>query len=120
MVQNYKISEAVKLSATFKGKVEAYALAWLNLTNHAREYPATFKKVYNNSGNGVTVVTSKRSAEAVKDFLEGLSNDDFKVEVWGTEDVLTVAPIIYWDGDEFDGITLEELDTVEVIRPLEI
>jgi hypothetical protein len=58
-----KIGKAVKISCTFKGSVQDYALAWLHLTNNAREYPNIFLKHWNSSGDSVYVITPEKYAE---------------------------------------------------------
>ena len=102
-----RLGAAVKITARFDGPVEAYALAWLHLTNNAREWPATFLKVYNDSGDLVTVITTENSADSVKDYLTSLSGiadkiedgklvREFSVTIEDTEKIPTVTPMVDW------------------------
>jgi len=64
--------KAVLLTVEFKGTIEEYAMAWLKLTNNAREYSNMIWKIQNTSSNTVYVYCNPKSAEAVKDFCTGI------------------------------------------------
>ena len=68
----FERKKAVLLTVEFKGTVEEYALAWLKLTNNAREYGNMIWKIENCSGNKVYVYCNPKSSEAVKDFCTGI------------------------------------------------
>lgn len=107
MIKNVKskvrIGKAMKVECTFKGKVEDYAMAWLHLTNNAREYPRIFLKHYNNSGCGVTVITPEKCVDDMKEYLEGLTHESLKVEVLNIEPVQTITPLLGdWNCDPWE------------------
>lgn len=110
-----KMGKAVKIYCRFNGNVQDYALAWLHLTNNAREYPKIFLKHYNNSGNGVTVITPEKHVEQMKEYLEGLSHDEFEVNIMDEEIVSTVTPVIDWGDNWMNDDVLDELDSAEVL-----
>ena len=68
--------KAVLLTVDFSGKhsdgeekIKEYALAWLKLTNNAREYKGMIWKIENNRhDNNVYVWCNPKSAENIKDF----------------------------------------------------
>ena len=60
--------DATMLTVDFSGSIEDYALAWLKLTNNAREYPDMIWRISNDKGNNVYVICNPKSAKAVKDF----------------------------------------------------
>ena len=107
-----RIGKAMKVECTFKGKVEDYAMAWLHLTNNAREYPRIFLKHYNNSGCGVTVITPEKHVEEMKEYLESLSTykwdgektvASLEVKVFNIEPVQTVTPLLGdWNCEPWD------------------
>lgn len=116
VVMKHKVGKAVKIECTFKGKLEDYAMAWLHLTNNAREYPFAFLKHYNNAGNNVTVITTEQYQEKMKEYLEGLAHDDFDVEVWDTTVIQTIIPLVDWECDFKDSAD----DDVEVLPEQEL
>lgn len=69
---SFERKEAVMLTVDFSGTVEEYALAWLKLTNNAREYSNMIWKISNDKGNNVYVICKPKSVEAVKDFCTGI------------------------------------------------
>lgn len=109
-----KQGNAVRISATFMGSVENYALAWLHLTNNARENPGIFLKHYNNSGCSVFVVTPERFADQMKEYLLGFNSNDFKVEIYDEEKITTITPVMIW-GNGIASDDWEELDNAEVL-----
>lgn len=112
-----KQDKAVKITCEFKGSTENYALAWLHLTNNAREFPEIFLKHYNNSGNGVFVVTPEKYVDKMKDYLTGFNSSEFEVEIVDEEKITTVTPVIDW-GSDWKTTTdeeWEELDNAEVL-----
>ena len=115
MIENVLIKakkgKAMKLTFEFTGSVQDYALAWLHLSNNAREYPNVFLKHYNSDGNYVYVVTSKAKAQNMKDYMEGLSHDGFKVELVEEMEIETITPMVDWDCTFTD----EADDDVEVL-----
>jgi hypothetical protein len=68
----FERKEAVMLTVDFSGKIEDYALAWLKLTNNAREYSDMIWKISNDKGNHVYVICNPKAAEAVKEFCTGI------------------------------------------------
>ena len=111
-----KVDKAVQIQYRFIGKVEDYALAWLHLTNNAREYPNVFLKHWNNSGNVVTVVTPKSAVDDMKHYLNGLSFGDFRTEFFYETEVTTVTPVIDWDTVAVKpGITWDDLDYAVIL-----
>ena len=68
----FERKEAVMLTVDFSGSIENYALAWLKLTNNAREYSSMIWHISNDKGNNVYVICNPDSAESVKDFCEGI------------------------------------------------
>ena len=69
---SFERKEAVMLTVDFSGKIEDYALAWLKLTNNAREYDNMIWKISNGRDSNVYVICNPKSAEAVKDFCTGI------------------------------------------------
>lgn len=68
----FERKKAILLTVEFKGTIEEYAMAWLKLTNNAREYSDMIWKIHNCSGSEVFVYCNPKSAEAVKDFCTGI------------------------------------------------
>lgn len=69
----FRKEKAILLTVDFSGPIEAYALAWLKLTNNARDYSNMIWKIANERGSdNVYVICRPRSASAVKDFLNGI------------------------------------------------
>ena len=66
---------AVLIIADFSGpNVEAYAMAWLVLTNNAREYPKKIYSIQNERNSSrVYVICNPKNADEIKDFLSGIS-----------------------------------------------
>jgi hypothetical protein len=69
---SFERKEAVMLTVDFSGKIEDYALAWLKLTNNAREYSNMIWNIFNSNGNSVYVICNPKSVEAVKEFCTGI------------------------------------------------
>ena len=69
---SFKRKEAVMLTVDFSGKVEDYALAWLKLTNNAREYNDMIWSISNSNGNNVYVICNPKRVEAVREFCTGI------------------------------------------------
>ena len=97
--------KAILLTVEFKGTVEEYAMAWLKLTNNAREYGNMIWKIQNTSSNTVYVYCNPKSADAVKDFCTGLvtfyheEEDEmhFVGEVTNETEVIVGVPIYEWE-----------------------
>lgn len=64
--------KAVLLTVDFSGTVEEYSMAWLKLTNNAREYKDAIWKIYNSCDNDVYVICNPKHVEAVKEFCDGI------------------------------------------------
>lgn len=66
--------EAVFINADFTApKIEWYALAWLKLTNLAREMPDVFYKIGNvRESSEVYVICNPKRADDVKNTLDGI------------------------------------------------
>lgn len=101
----FERKKAVLLTVEFKGTVEEYAMAWLKLTNNAREYNNMIWKIKNSSSNTVYVYCNPKSAEAVKEFCTGIvvfyHEDEDKIhsvgEVINKEEIIVGVPIYEWD-----------------------
>ena len=97
--------KAVLLTVEFKGTIEEYAMAWLKLTNNAREYSNMIWKIQNTSSNTVYVYCNPKSAEAVKDFCTGIISfyheEDKKMnyvgEVVNETEVIVGVPYYEWE-----------------------
>lgn len=97
--------KAVLLTVEFNGTVEEYALAWLKLTNNAREYSNMIWKIQNTSSNTVYVYCNPKSAEAVKDFCTGIvsfyheeeNKMNYVGEVVNETEVIVGVPYYEWE-----------------------
>lgn len=97
--------KAVLLTIEFKGTIEEYAMAWLKLTNNAREYSNMIWKIQNTSSNTVYVYCNPKSAEAVKDFCTGIvsfyheeeNKMNYVGEVVNETEVIVGVPIYEWE-----------------------
>lgn len=97
--------EVTLLTVDFSGTIEEYAMAWLKLTNNAREYGNMIWKIENCSGNNVYVYCNPEYADAVKKFCEGIyvsyHEDEKKMHCIGkviNEEEITVGvPIYEWE-----------------------
>lgn len=97
--------KAVLLTVEFKGTIEEYAMAWLKLTNNAREYSNMIWKIQNTSSNTVYVYCNPKSAEAVKDFCTGIvayyheeeDKMNYVGEVTNETEVIVGVPIYEWE-----------------------
>ena len=69
---SFKRKEAVLLTVDFSGPIEGYAMAWLKLTNNAREYGNMIWKIFNDREKGVYVICNPKHVEAVKEFCDGI------------------------------------------------
>lgn len=69
---SFERKEAVMLTVDFSGSTEEYALAWLKLTNNAREYSDMIWKISNGRENNVYVICNPECAESVRDFCTGI------------------------------------------------
>ena len=97
--------KAVLLTVEFNGTVEEYAMAWLKLTNNAREYSNMIWKIQNTSSNTVYVYCNPKSAEAVRDFCTGIvtfyHEEEDKVhsvgEVIDEKEIVVGVPVYEWE-----------------------
>lgn len=64
--------KAVLLTVDFSGRIDEYALAWLKLTNNAREYPKMIWRIENGRGDNVYVYCNPKSADSIKEFVTGI------------------------------------------------
>lgn len=78
---DHKKNKATRFTVSLEGDVQKYAMSFLNIVNHCREYPEAFYKVENNSGNDVIVTCNPKRADNVRDFLENFG------EVWHEETI---------------------------------
>lgn len=69
---SFERKEAVMLTVDFSGSTEEYALAWLKLTNNAREYSNMIWKISNGRENNVYVICNPDCSETVRDFCTGI------------------------------------------------
>ena len=92
-----KKGKAVKLIYRFKGRTKDYAIAWLHLTNNAREFPKIFLHHYNNDGNCVYVITPKKHRDEMVQYLNGLAFGEFKTEMVSEEEIETITPLVDWE-----------------------
>lgn len=101
----FERKKAILLTVKFKGSVEEYALAWLKLTNNAREYSNMIWKIQNSASDTVYVYCNPKSAEAVKDFCTGIVSyyhediDEIHYigEVTEEQEIIVGVPIYEWD-----------------------
>lgn len=99
--------KAILLTVEFKGTTEEYALAWLKLTNNAREYSNMIWKIKNTPSNTVYVYCNPKAAEVVKDFCTGIVafyHDENKTyytigEVTNETEVIVGVPIYEWESN---------------------
>lgn len=97
--------EAIELTIDFSGTIEEYALAWLKLTNNAREYSDMIWKISNDKGNNVYVICKPKSVELVKDFCTGIvgvydeKNDkvNYIGKVTGERKIIVGVPIYEYE-----------------------
>ena len=111
---SHKKERATMFTLTIDKPVREYALDFLNIINNAREYPNTFYKVENNSGNNVYITCRTSDKENVKYYLTqfGKIIDEEEVNRF----------IIYADfdkqgWDEFYGD--EDIDEVQFVVDIE-
>ena len=111
---SHKKERATMFTLTIDKSVREYALDFLNIINNAREYPNTFYKVENNSGNNVYITCRTSDKENVKYYLTqfGKIIDEEEVNRF----------IIYADfdkqgWDEFYGD--EDIDEVQFVVDIE-
>ena len=124
---------AILLEVSFEGTTEEYALAWLKLTNNAREYSNMIWKIWNNPTSNVFVVCNPKYAEQIKEFCTGIISyyhaDTDTMNYIGkvvSEEEITVGVPLYeyestvadcnsdeWDEDISKGIN--ELDWLPVV-----
>lgn len=110
---SFERKEAVLLTVDFSGTIEGYALAWLKLTNNAREYSDMIWKVFNNSENEVYVICNPKHAKAVKEFCTDIyayynekKDETCYIGKVISEDKITVGVPVYeyestcWGDDE--------------------
>jgi len=97
-----KKEKCILLTVEFNGTIEEYAMAWLKLTNYAREYSNMIWKIQNTPKNHVYVYCNPKSAEAVKSFCTGIVSfyheEENKLHQVGeviAEDIITVGIPIY-------------------------
>lgn len=109
----FERKEAVLLTVDFSGTVEGYAMAWLKLTNNAREYKNMIWKIFNNKENDVYVICNPKHVEAVKEFCDGIyayynekKDETCYIGKVISEDKITVGVPVYeyestcWGDDE--------------------
>lgn len=74
LIENIRIErkKAVLLTVDFSGRIDEYALAWLKLTNNAREYPKMIWHISNDRDNNVYIYCNPKSAENIKEFVTGI------------------------------------------------
>lgn len=98
--------KAVMLEVDFSGRtVEEYAMAWLKLTNNAREYSNLIWKIKNIPGSKVYVICKPEAVEQVREFCTDIvsfySEDDDKIhsvgKVLNESDVIVGVPVYEWD-----------------------
>lgn len=97
--------KAVMLEVDFTGKtIEEYAMAWLKLTNNAREYSNLIWKISNTSGNTVYIICKPEAAENVKDFCTDIvsfySEQDgihSVGKVISEQEIVVGVPVYEWD-----------------------
>lgn len=69
---SFERKKAVELVVDFSGRTEEYALAWLKLTNNAREYPDFIWRISNGRDNNVYVICNPKHVKEVTGFLTGI------------------------------------------------
>ena len=101
----FERKKAILLTVEFNGTTEEYALAWLKLTNNAREYNNMIWKIKNCRDNTVYVYCNPKSANAVKEFCTGIvtfyHEEESKMvsigEVIDEEEIIVGLPIYEWE-----------------------
>ena len=71
----FERKDAIKIVVDFRSEagIRGYAMAWLKLTNNAREYPNIIYTIENNShSNNVYVFCNPKNKDEVVDFLTGI------------------------------------------------
>lgn len=66
----YERAEAKRATVLMEGDITTYALNFLNIFNHTREYPSIFLKLENNPSNKVFVTFNPDEEESVIEYLE--------------------------------------------------
>ena len=104
-----KRRDAILLTVDFSGKtVEDYAMAWLKLTNNAREYRDIIWKITNERDtNKVYVWCDPKRVETIKEFLTGITyrydeENDEKIcvgKVIGEDKVIVGLPVYEYESD---------------------
>ncbi len=81
---------AVLITADFSGpNVEAYAMAWLKLTNNAREYPKMIYKIWNErNSDKVYVLCDPKNKDIVEEFLDEIYYKEYDGKWWNIGKVL--------------------------------
>lgn len=102
-----KIEKAILLEVDFSGGgTEGYAMAWLKLTNVARENKEVIWRIKNNAGNCVDVYCNPKYADKVKDFVTDII---YRVSYDGERKVTYVGKVV--DSQEVRvGIPLDDGD----------
>ena len=104
-----KRRDAILLTVDFSGKtIEDYAMAWLKLTNNAREYRDIIWKITNERDtNKVYVWCDPKRVETIKEFLTGITyrydkENDEKIcvgKVIGEDKVIVGLPVYEYESD---------------------
>ena len=93
---------AKRIKLYIEGTTQEYALNFLNIFNHCREYPDVFYEVRNNAGNDVFVTYNPEREDDVIEYLQELGEI-----VWNK----TVRRwVIYVDYEANDFDTVHDLD----------
>jgi hypothetical protein len=108
---DYERKEAKKITLEMKGNVQEYALNFLNIFNHVREYPSTFYKIENNAGNRVYVTVNPKDEDSVVDYLESFG------KIIKTTTVRLYEVIANYEYEKFDMVY--DRDDVELLIDIE-
>lgn len=101
---NIERRKAILFELDLSGPIEQYAMAWLKLTNNAREYPDYIWKIVNSSSSTVYVYCNPKHVDSVRDFLDGLHPyyDECKDKliymgkILNEEEIIVGVPVYEW------------------------
>lgn len=96
--------KAILLTVELNGTTEEYAMAWLILTNNAREYSNRIWKIHNTPGNIVFIYCDPESVEDVKNLCTGIVTSyrekneiHFVGKVINEKEIIIGVPIYEWN-----------------------
>lgn len=101
--------KANRITINVDGPTEKYALSFINIFNHCREYPYAFYKIENNYDNRVYVTCNPKHIDSVKEYLEDFGTIETVDEIaWNV-----IIP--EYDAKGFDTLWPETLDDADFV-----